>query len=70
LPFLEVFVDTPADECERRDPKGLYARARAGEITGFTGVDDPYERPDAADVVIASDSVEAAVAKVLAELAL
>jgi len=70
LPFLEVFVDTPPDECERRDPKGLYARARAGEISGFTGVDDPYERPDAPDVVIASDSVEAAVAKVLAELAL
>ena len=70
LPFLEVFVDTPLEECERRDPKGLYARARAGEITGFTGVDDPYERPDAPDVVIASDSVEAAVAEVLAELAL
>jgi bifunctional enzyme CysN/CysC len=70
LPFLEVFVDTPPEECERRDPKGLYARARAGEITGFTGVDDPYERPDAPDVVIASDSVEAAVGKVLAQLAL
>jgi bifunctional enzyme CysN/CysC len=70
LPFLEVFVDTPPQECERRDPKGLYARARAGEITGFTGVDDPYERPDAPDVVIAGDSVEAAVEKVLAQLAL
>lgn len=43
--FIEVFVDTPLDECERRDPKGLYAKARAGEITGFTGVDDPYEAP-------------------------
>jgi bifunctional enzyme CysN/CysC len=47
LAFLEVFVDTPLDECERRDPKGLYARARRGEIRGFTGVDDPYEAPEA-----------------------
>jgi adenylylsulfate kinase-like enzyme len=38
-------VDTPVEECERRDPKGLYAKARAGEITGFTGIDDPYEAP-------------------------
>src|SRR5687768_1215596 len=45
LPFVEVFVDTPLEVCEARDPKGLYARARAGEITGFTGIDDPYEAP-------------------------
>jgi bifunctional enzyme CysN/CysC len=45
LPFIEVFVDTPIEQCEIRDPKGLYAKARAGEITGFTGVDDPYEAP-------------------------
>lgn len=45
LPFIEVFVDTPLEVCEARDPKGLYAKARAGEITGFTGVDDPYEPP-------------------------
>ena len=45
LPFLEVFIDTPLQECERRDPKGLYARARAGEIKGMTGIDDPYEAP-------------------------
>ncbi|WP_254126925.1 adenylyl-sulfate kinase [Aquihabitans sp. G128] len=45
LPFLEVFVDTPLSVCEARDPKGLYAKARAGEITGFTGIDDPYEAP-------------------------
>ncbi len=45
LPFIEVFVDTPVEECERRDPKGLYARARAGEIKGFTGIDAPYEPP-------------------------
>lgn len=52
LPFLEVFVDTPLAECERRDPKGLYARARAGELPGFTGVDDPYEPPTRADLVL------------------
>ncbi len=45
LGFIEVFVDTPLEVCEARDPKGMYARARAGEITGFTGVDDPYEPP-------------------------
>ena len=45
LDFLEVFVDTPASECERRDPKGLWARARRGEIRRFTGVDSPYEPP-------------------------
>jgi bifunctional enzyme CysN/CysC len=52
LAFLEVFVDTPLAECERRDPKGLYARARRGEIRGFTGVDDPYEAPEAPDAQI------------------
>jgi bifunctional enzyme CysN/CysC len=52
LPFLEVFVDTPIELCEARDPKGLYAKARAGEITGFTGVDDPYEPPLRADLVL------------------
>ncbi|QNG18254.1 adenylyl-sulfate kinase [Rhodococcus triatomae] len=46
IPFVEVFVDTPLAECEARDPKGMYARARAGEITRFTGVDDPYEPPE------------------------
>ncbi|HEX6220545.1 MAG TPA: adenylyl-sulfate kinase [Acidimicrobiia bacterium] len=45
LRFVEVFVDTPLEVCEERDPKGLYARARAGEISGMTGVDDPYEAP-------------------------
>lgn len=43
--FIEVFVDTPAEECERRDVKGFYAQARDGKIKGFTGVDDPYEPP-------------------------
>jgi adenylyl-sulfate kinase len=50
VPFLEVFVNTPIEECERRDPKGLYALARAGEITGFTGIDDPYEPPSACEL--------------------
>lgn len=50
LPFLEVFVDTPLDVCEARDPKGLYAKARAGEIRGFTGIDDPYEAPTHPDL--------------------
>lgn len=52
LRFLEVFVDTPLVECERRDPKGLYARARAGEISRFTGIDDPYEAPTSPDLVL------------------
>jgi len=43
--YVEVFVDTPLDVCERRDEKGLYAKARRGEIKGFTGIDDPYEAP-------------------------
>jgi bifunctional enzyme CysN/CysC len=55
LNFLEVYVDTPIEVCEARDVKGLYAKARAGELTGFTGIDDPYEAPDPADLVIAGD---------------
>ena len=50
IAFFEVFVDTPIEVCEQRDPKGLYAKARAGEITGFTGIDDPYEAPEAPDL--------------------
>jgi bifunctional enzyme CysN/CysC len=57
IPFVEVFVDTTLEECERRDPKGLYARARAGELRGFTGIDDPYERPQSPDVVIPTADV-------------
>ena len=52
VPFVEVFVDTPIELCEQRDPKGLYAKARAGEITGFTGIDDPYEAPEAPELVL------------------
>lgn len=50
--FIEVHVATPFDECERRDPKGLYRKARAGEIRHFTGLDDPYEAPTASEIVI------------------
>ena len=50
LAFVEVFVNTPVDECARRDPKGLYARAAAGDLEGLTGVDAPYEPPAAPDV--------------------
>ncbi|MFE3292527.1 adenylyl-sulfate kinase [Rhodococcus sp. NPDC059234] len=50
--FVEVFVDTPIEQCEARDPKGMYAKARAGEITGFTGIDDPYEAPEHAELVL------------------
>ena len=52
LPFYEIFVDTPLEDCESRDPKGLYAKARAGEIALFTGIDSPYERPENPDLVI------------------
>jgi bifunctional enzyme CysN/CysC len=52
LRFVEVFVDTPLEVCESRDPKGLYARARAGEITGFTGIDDPYQAPERPELVL------------------
>lgn len=44
--FIEVFVDTPIEECEKRDPKGLYQKARGGEISDFTGIDSPYESPE------------------------
>ncbi|WP_067649593.1 adenylyl-sulfate kinase [Nocardia harenae] len=52
LPFLEIFVDTPLAVCEARDPKGLYAKARAGEVRGFTGIDAPYEAPEQPDLVL------------------
>ncbi len=55
LPFVEVFVNTPIELCEQRDPKGLYAKARAGEITGFTGIDDPYEAPLTPELVLVPD---------------
>ncbi len=71
LHFIEVFVDAPLEVCEERDPKGLYARARAGEITGMTGVDAPYQPPDQPDLVLHSsaEAVEQAVERVLQTLA-
>jgi bifunctional enzyme CysN/CysC len=53
--FIEVFCDTSLAECEKRDPKGLYAKARAGEITHFTGIDSPYQRPSNPDLRLTSD---------------
>jgi adenylyl-sulfate kinase len=55
LVFIEVYVNTPQQECARRDPKGLYARARNGDLRGMTGVDDPYEQPRAPEVELTPD---------------
>jgi sulfate adenylyltransferase len=55
--FLEVFIDAPLAVCESRDPKGLYARARAGLVTHFTGIDDPYEPPLEPDVILTTGDV-------------
>ena len=52
--FIEVFVDAPLAECERRDPKGLYRRARRGELRAFTGIDSPYEPPDRPELILAT----------------
>ncbi len=56
--FVEVFVDAPLATCEQRDPKGLYARARRGEIRGFTGLDAPYEPPDSPEVHLRTDQID------------
>ena len=63
LPFVEVFIDIPVEEAEKRDPKGLYKKARAGEIKEFTGISAPYEAPENAEIHIHSEktSVEEAV---------
>ena len=58
LAFIEVFVDTPIEICEQRDPKGLYKKARAGEIKGFTGIDDPYQEPEQPEVVLETQRVD------------
>jgi bifunctional enzyme CysN/CysC len=70
LPFVEVFVDTPLDLCETRDPKGMYAKARAGLIKGFTGIDDPYQAPAEPELVLRPTDGDPATmaAKVLAAL--
>ena len=57
LPFIEVFVDVPLAEAEKRDPKGLYKKARAGEIKNFTGIDDPYEAPEKAEIHLRTDQL-------------
>nr|WP_263327438.1 adenylyl-sulfate kinase [Neobacillus sp. Marseille-Q6967] len=64
--FIEVFVDCPIEECERRDPKQLYAKARRGEIKDFTGIDSPYEAPEHPEVTVRSDllTVEQAVEQI------
>jgi adenylylsulfate kinase len=56
LPFIEVFVNTPISTCEQRDPKGLYKKARAGQLKGFTGVDDPYEAPASPELTLDATS--------------
>jgi len=60
MDFIEIHVDVPLAEAERRDPKGLYKKARAGEIRNFTGISDPYEPPEAAELVLASDRMSLA----------
>ena len=55
MPFIEVFVDCSLEAAEKRDPKGLYKKARAGEIKNFTGIDDPYEAPEAPEVHLHTD---------------
>lgn len=70
LPFIEVYISTSVAECEKRDPKGLYARARAGELKGLTGVDAPYEPPENPDLVLDTTGadIDALVAQVLEAL--
>jgi len=64
--FIEVFVDTPLEICEQRDPKGLYAKARRGEIPEFTGISSPYEAPEAAEIHLKGDmSIEASADAIL-----
>jgi adenylylsulfate kinase len=59
IPFFEIYTATPLKVCEARDPKGLYQRARAGELKLFTGVDDPYEPPEAPEIVLHPDQMSA-----------
>lgn len=68
--FMEVYVKCPVEECMRRDTKGMYRKALAGEITGFTGVDDPYEEPPSPELILDTDkeTVEESVKKVLEKM--
>jgi len=70
--FIEVFVDTPIEDCMQRDPKGLYAKAKAGQLRNFTGIDAPYEAPDHAEVHpltqdLSADDLAATIMKELSE---
>lgn len=56
IPFIEVYAATPIETCESRDPKGLYKKARAGELKGFTGIDDPYEAPEKPEITLDATS--------------
>ena len=58
--FIEVFVDCPLEVCENRDPKGLYKKARAGELKGFTGIDAPYEAPQSPELVVNTNELDVA----------
>ncbi|MBI1335955.1 MAG: adenylyl-sulfate kinase [Phycisphaera sp.] len=60
IPFIEVYVNCPLDEAEKRDPKGLYKKARAGQIKGFTGIDDPYEAPEKPELELRTDKLSIA----------
>jgi bifunctional enzyme CysN/CysC len=69
--FIEIFVDTPLEECRRRDPKGLYARAAEGKIKNFTGIDSPYEEPESPEIVVntsGNTTAEAAARRILETL--
>ena len=70
MPFIEVYVEVPLDVAESRDPKGLYQKARAGEIRGFTGIDQPYEAPETPELVVhtAACTVEESATTVMAFL--
>ena len=63
-------MDTPLEICEQRDPKGLYKKARAGQIKGFTGIDDPYEAPESPEITVhtGKESIEESAAKILSWL--
>ena len=65
--FAEVYIDASLEECEKRDPRGLYKKARKGEIRGFTGIDSPYEKPEKPDLILPTpkESVEISVQKLL-----
>ncbi len=70
VPFIEVYVDTPVEVCAQRDPKGLYARARAGEVRNFTGISAPYDAPENPEILVhgAEEDADAAAARLLQEL--